>query len=71
MGLEVLYLLIPVSFVLALAALAFFVWAVRAGQFDDLQTPAIRMLDGETPVDSDRQRGAAHGEAARTNPDHL
>lgn len=40
----VLLFLIPVSLVIALAFLASFVWAVRTGQFDDTETPALRML---------------------------
>jgi cbb3-type cytochrome oxidase maturation protein len=40
----VIYLLIPLSIVLlALAVWAFF-WAVNNGQFDDLDTPAERIL---------------------------
>ena len=50
MGLEVLYLLIPASIVLALAALALFLWAIKSGQFDDLETPAIRMLYDDPPA---------------------
>jgi cbb3-type cytochrome oxidase maturation protein len=44
MGLEILYLLIPVTLLLALVALGWFVWAIHNGQFDDLETPAIRVL---------------------------
>ena len=44
MGLEVLYLLIPVTLTLALVALGLFFWALHSGQFDDLETPAIRIL---------------------------
>jgi cbb3-type cytochrome oxidase maturation protein len=43
-GLEALYLLIPASTVLASIALALFLWAVHSGQFDDLETPAMRIL---------------------------
>jgi cbb3-type cytochrome oxidase maturation protein len=50
MGLEILYLLIPATFVLAAVALILFVWAIQTGQFDDLDTPAIRVLfDDEAP----------------------
>ena len=47
----VLPFLIPVSLVIALAFLASFVWAVRTGQFEDTETPALRMLphDGVVP----------------------
>ncbi len=40
----VLLFLIPVSLVIALVFLVAFVWAVRSGQFEDTQTPALRML---------------------------
>ena len=41
---SVIYVLLPVAVLLAIAAVAAFVWAVRRGQFDDLDTPAVRML---------------------------
>lgn len=41
---EVIFLLIGFSLVIALLFLAFFIWSVRSGQFDDLYTPSIRML---------------------------
>ena len=40
----IIYLLIPISILLLLAAVAAFFWAVRSGQFDDLETPAWRIL---------------------------
>jgi len=41
---SVIYLLLPVAALLAAAAVAGFIWAVRRGQFDDLDTPAVRIL---------------------------
>lgn len=41
---SVLYILLPIAVVLAAAAVAAFIWAVRRGQFDDLDTPAVRIL---------------------------
>ncbi len=41
---NVLFLLIPVSLILLVLAVAVFFWAVRSGQFDDLETPAYRIL---------------------------
>ena len=38
----VLGMIVPV--LLALLALGLFLWAIHAGQFDDLETPAIRIL---------------------------
>lgn len=40
----VLFVVLPLALLLsALAALAF-AWATRRGQFDDLETPAVRLL---------------------------
>jgi cbb3-type cytochrome oxidase maturation protein len=44
---NILFLLIPIAMLLATAAVITFVWAVRRGQFDDLETPAIRILYDE------------------------
>ena len=42
---EILYLLIPVSVVLALGVGALFWWSLQSGQFDDLEEPGRRVLD--------------------------
>ncbi len=38
------YFLVPAALLLGLVFLGGFIWAVRRGQFDDLETPALRML---------------------------
>ena len=48
---SVLYIALPVAILLALAAVIAFVWTVSRGQYDDLDTPALRMLE-----DDDRRR---------------
>ncbi len=46
---EVIFLLIGFSLVIALGFLAAFIWATRSGQYDDDITPSIRILfDDET-----------------------
>lgn len=45
---NVLILLIALSLLIALGFLAAFIWATRNGQFDDNQTPAMRMLHDNT-----------------------
>lgn len=44
---NILLALIPISLVLLGVAIAAFVWAVRRGQFDDLDTPALDILIDE------------------------
>lgn len=41
---SVLFIALPVALVIAGAAVGAFVWSARQGQFDDLDTPAIRIL---------------------------
>lgn len=41
---NIFYLLIGVSLFAALIFLAAFIWAVRSGQFDDNETPSMRIL---------------------------
>jgi len=46
----VMFLLLPVALVFSGVAVAVFVWAARDGQFDDLETPALRiLLEDEAP----------------------
>ena len=41
---NVLYVLVVLALVLAALGVAAFRWAVRDGQFDDVDTPALRIL---------------------------
>ena len=52
---NILYLLIPLALVLLAVAVWAFFWAVGSGQFDDLDTPAVRILldDDDKPADDD------------------
>lgn len=51
---NILLALIPISLLLLGAAIWAFLWAVRGGQFDDLDTPGFRALDEDAgPQDKD------------------
>ena len=41
---SVLIVLISLSLLAALGFLGAFIWAVKSGQFDDFETPSMRML---------------------------
>ncbi len=46
---SILYLLIPLALLLLGGAVWAFFWAVGSGQFDDLDTPAMRVvMDDDT-----------------------
>ena len=41
---SVLYVVLPLALLVVGAAVGAFVWSARSGQFDDLETPAVRVL---------------------------
>jgi cbb3-type cytochrome oxidase maturation protein len=50
---SVLFIVVPLALFVVLLAVAAYVWSARGGQFDDLDTPALRMLHDDeivTPV---------------------
>ena len=47
---EIVYLLIPLSLVFVALAVAIFFWAVKSGQFEDLEGPAYRILFDDEPL---------------------
>lgn len=46
---NILFVLIPISIVLLLVMIGAFIWAVRKGQFEDLDAAAIDILSDEAP----------------------
>jgi cbb3-type cytochrome oxidase maturation protein len=44
---SVLFVVLPLAVVLSLLAALAFMWATGRGQFDDLDTPAVRLLNDE------------------------
>lgn len=51
---DILYLLIPLSLVFVAFIAVVFLWAVRSGQFEDMEGPAHRiLLDDDLPASSE------------------
>jgi len=50
---SIIFLLIPLSILLAAFFLVAFIWAVRAGQYEDTCTPSLRLLMDEPAKDTD------------------
>jgi cbb3-type cytochrome oxidase maturation protein len=47
---DILYLLIPISLIIMGIAIWAFLWAIRSGQFEDLEGPAYQILmDDDDP----------------------
>ncbi len=49
---EVIFIVLPLAILLAGVAVGAFLWAVRRGQYDDLEAPPCRVLfeDDRAPV---------------------
>jgi cbb3-type cytochrome oxidase maturation protein len=61
---SVIYVLLPVALLLAALALIAFIWAVRQGQFDDLDTPPLRLMHDDEPVRDENGPGASPSHAS-------
>ena len=54
---SVIFLLIPLSIMIAACFLVAFIWAVRSGQYEDTRTPSMRvLLDDAAPTRMENRR---------------
>lgn len=58
---EILYLMILCSVSLAIIFLALFIYGIKSGQFDDDESPAVRIL-----LDSDQNQTNSNDDKNRT-----
>jgi cbb3-type cytochrome oxidase maturation protein len=63
---SILYIVVPLALVVVAATVGAFVWAASRGQFDDLDTPAVRMLHDDAPTVS-----CFSGHRIRNDPDRF
>jgi len=67
---ETIFVLLPLALLIAAIAVGFFVWAARTGQFDDLDTPAVRILfDDEEPARRIQDSGVRIQEGSIPTPE--
>jgi cbb3-type cytochrome oxidase maturation protein len=52
---SIIYILLPLALLLSFGFLAAFIWSVKDGQFDELDSPSYRLL-----FDSPTQKGKDH-----------
>jgi cbb3-type cytochrome oxidase maturation protein len=65
---SVIFIVLPLAVLVVLAAVAAYLWAARRGQFDDLTTPALRVLhDEETGEPRAEATSEAGGEGVSTD----
>lgn len=63
---SILFVLVPLALLLVAVAVAGFFWAVRSGQFEDTQTPAVRIL-----LDSDQRPDSMHAVGHEGAPERV
>ena len=63
---EIIYLLVPLAVLIAIAIVVVFLWAVKSGQFEDLEGPAHRILMDEAE-DAPSQISGRGSEASRAS----
>lgn len=56
----ILYLLIPLALIILAVAVAFFLWSVKSGQYEDLEGPAYRILMDDDDPRIPRPDGEPH-----------
>ena len=47
---SVVYIVLPLALIFVVVALFVFIRSVRAGQFDDMETPSVRVLHDDKTV---------------------
>lgn len=53
---EVIYLMVAMALCLAVGFVLSYIWALNEGQFDDLTTPALRILKDDSVSDKKEER---------------
>ena len=63
---NVIFLLIAVSLLVAIGFLVSFIWSIRAGQYEDEYTPSVRILfDDETNVMPEEEKSAVGSQQSK------
>jgi len=57
---SVIFLILPITLLLSVGAVLAFSWATRSGQFDDLDTPALRALHESSTEPAPRSKQVKH-----------
>ncbi len=70
---DLIFYLLPLALLFTFTSLGLFIWAVRGGQFEDLETPPLRILFEDAPgppasesagkINKEEREGSAEPEA--------
>jgi cbb3-type cytochrome oxidase maturation protein len=70
---SVIFIVLPLALIIVAAAVVAFIWAARSGQFDDLVSPGMRVLQEEgdeapAPPATDASGDGGSGAAGEERP---
>ncbi len=57
---EILIILAPLALFLGVISIIAFIWAVNKGQYEDIETPASRMLLDDEPINDFKKNNNTH-----------
>ena len=60
---SVIFIVLPLAIVVVMVAVGAYIWSARGGQFDELDTPAVRMLhddEGRTQIEPPKSDGSTN-----------
>jgi len=66
---NIMFLLIGVSLLAAMAFLFLFIWAVKSGQYDDTFTPSVRILFDDDLISETEPKKVTENHMEDENPD--
>ncbi len=59
---SVLYIVLPLALIVVGVAVFAYLWAAKRGQFDDLETPAMRALHDDTSMNKQDPKSRVENE---------
>jgi len=68
---ESLYILIPLAILIVAVAISIFIWAVKSGQFEDLDAEGKRILFDERPLAENKQKQTSSDQTPSTEKDNA
>lgn len=66
---EILHLMVPIAIILVIIAIALFFWAVRTGQFDDLERQGYNILLDDEQKKPSKKTSASDKEKQESRQD--
>ena len=64
---NILFIMIPISILLAMTFLGLFIWSNNSGQFEDLEGPPLKLVDDDIKKNDMEKNQTKEAQNARRN----